>query len=136
MSCSRCGNPAAYTVHNCPTCNPGAAKPYTPENAGKDRQAGYDLGYAATSGVFWLFTNRYLSLFWFWLIWVIATYSTGQRLGYVSDDWMERPFALDLFGFFLPIVILIAFRQHIPRIMRWVWLGLVMAVIGLLVFGD
>ncbi|MCC7182354.1 MAG: hypothetical protein IT509_02135 [Rhodocyclaceae bacterium] len=63
-------------------------KPYTPEQARQDRNAGYELGHAATTGVLWILSNPYLALFWFWLVWVIATYSIGQQLGYVSDDWM------------------------------------------------
>lgn len=136
MSCSKCGNTAAYSVHNCPTCNPAGGAPYTPENAKADWQAGYELGHAATNGVLWLLSNRYLALFWFWLVWVIATYSIGQQLGYVSDDWMQRPFALDLFGFFLPMVLAVAFRKYIPRIMKWVWLGLVALLLGRCVFGS
>lgn len=136
MSCSSCGYSGAHSVHSCPVCNPGGANPYTPDDARQDRQAGYELGYGATKGVLWLLTNRYLALFWFWLIWVIVTYSIGEELGYVSEDWMERPFALDLFGFFLPIVLAIAFRKHVPRIMKWVWLGLAAVVLGRCVLGS
>lgn len=136
MSCSQCGNPAVLSSRNCPKCNPAGGAPYTAENAEKDRQAGRDLGYGATMGLAWLLTNRYLALFWFWLVWVIVTYSIGQRLGYVSDDWMQRPFALDLFGFVLPIVLAIGFRKHIPQVMRWVWLGLAVLLLGRCVFGS
>lgn len=136
MSCSKCGYSGAYTVHNCPMCNSGGAKPYTPENAKRDWQAGYELGHGATKGVLWLLSNRYLALFWFWLVWVIATYSIGQQFGYVSDDWMQRPFALDLLGFFLPMVLAIVFRKHIPGVMKWVWLGLVAALLGRCVLGT
>lgn len=136
MSCSKCGYSGAYTVHSCPMCNSGGAKQYTPENAKGDWQAGYELGQGATNGVLWLLSNRYLALFWFWLVWVIATYSIGQKLGYVSDDWMVRPFALDLFGFFLPIFLAVVFRKHIPRIMKWVWLGLAAVLLGRCVFAS
>ncbi len=98
MACSQCGNPAVISARNCPKCNPAGGAPYWVKNAEKDRQAGEELGRGLVAGIAWLFGNRYLALFWFWLVWVIATYSIGQQLGYVSEDWMQRPFALDLFG--------------------------------------
>lgn len=131
MACSNCGYSGAYSSHGCPNCNAGGRASYSVEQAHSDRNAGYEFGYAVTSGIIWLLDNRYLSYFWFWLVWVIASAVIGQRSGFISEDWLGRPFAFDVFGVILPIALAIIFRKQIPRIMKWVWLGLIVSLAGL-----
>lgn len=131
MACSNCGYSGAYSSHGCPNCNAGGRASYSVEQAQSDRNAGYEFGYAVVSGIFWLLDNRYLSYVWFWLIWVIASAVIGQQSGFISEDWLDRPFAFDVVGVLLPIAIAIAFREQIPRIMKWVWLGLIVSLAGL-----
>lgn len=133
MACSNCGYSGAYGTSSCPNCRAGAAPTYTAENAQKDWNAGFEFGHAIVSGFVWLITNRRLSYFWFCLVWAIAAFSIGRRFGFVSEDWMVRSFGFDLFGAIVPIVIAIVFRKQIPKIMRWVWLGLIATLAGLLI---
>lgn len=113
MACPRCGNSSAYSSSDCPTCNARGGS-YSTENAERDRNAGYEAGYGLVQGIFWLFTNRHLSYVWFWLIWVIASYAVGLRLGWIGEDWdTNRPFAFDVFSVFVPIGVAIVFRKQV-----------------------
>jgi hypothetical protein len=98
-----------------------------------DRAAGYKFGYGLVAGIIWLLTYRYLSYVWFFLVWAIATFVVGEKLGLVSEDWMERSFTIDVVGVIVPIVIAIVFRKQIPDIMKWVWRGLLALLAGLVV---
>lgn len=133
MACSNCGYSGAYSSHGCPNCSSGGRATYSAEQAKSDWNAGYEFGYAVVSGILWLLSNRYLSYFWFWLIWFIAALIIGRNAGTISADGMDRPFAFDMFAAILPIVIAIIFRKHIPGIMKWVWLGLIVFLAGLAV---
>ncbi len=133
MACSNCGYSGAHSRHSCPNCNPVAAKPYTVEQAQSDRAAGYKFGHALVTGIIWLLTNRYLSYVWFVLVWIITSFVVGEKLGLVSEDWMESSFGFQVFAVIAPFVAAIVFRKQIPDIMKWVWRGLLALLAGLLV---
>lgn len=116
MACSNCGYSGAYSSHSCPNCNPGGGARYAVEDAERDRKAGYEAGYGLVRALHWLLTNRYLSYVWFWLIWVIGSYILGLKFGWISEDWdKNRPFTFDVVSVFLPIGIVIVFRNQVAK---------------------
>ncbi|MEQ9563381.1 MAG: hypothetical protein RLN69_12740, partial [Woeseiaceae bacterium] len=66
------------------------------EQAQSDRAAGYKFGHGLVTGIIWLLTNRYLSYVWFVLVWIITSYVVGEKLGLVSEDWMESSFGFQV----------------------------------------
>lgn len=118
------------------------------EAAEKDRNAGYEAGYGLVRALHWLLTNRYLSYVWFWLIWVVASYALGRRLGWIAEDWdKNRPFAFDVFSVILPAVIVVVFRKQVAtylpmffakllQLAAWAFIVFLCALLGMCVWNT
>jgi hypothetical protein len=137
MTCEICGNSAARSSHSCPQCK-GGGFGISFEDAERSKNIGYKFGHDTVSGIGGLLGAPWLSYFWFWLIWVVATFYVGRKLGLVSDDVESTPFWYLSAMIFLPIVLAVVFRRQIraylPTVLQSIfYLGGLLLILGFFV---